>query len=81
LTPLFGAYWNLEIDAPYFELPEGDNSREEILLIKQMREAGQLDAFKHIAIDWLIWRWKWATHTMEYQVTFGTAVRDAYVHP
>jgi hypothetical protein len=81
LTPLFGAYWNLEIDVPYFELPEGDNSRNEVLLIPEMRKAGLLDAFKHIAIDWMIWQWDMATYTMEYEVSFGTLVRDAYEHP
>lgn len=64
LTPLLETYWNLEIDTPYFELPEGDNSRNEVLLIPQMRQAGQLDTFKHIAIDWMIWRWKASTHSM-----------------
>ena len=29
LRPLHGAYWNLEIDTPYIELPGGDHSRNE----------------------------------------------------
>lgn len=81
LTPLFGAYWNMDIDAAYFELPEGDNSRNEVLLIAEMRKAGLLDAFKHIAIDFMIWQWRAATYTMEFQVTFGAAVRNVYEHP
>lgn len=51
LTPLFNAYWNLEIDAPYFEW----DPEEDMLLTREMRLAGELDVFKNLAIDWTIW--------------------------
>ena len=70
LTPLFYIYWSLEIDAPYFKLPQGDNSREEVTLIKETKENGHLDKFKHIAIHWMLWWWESWTPTMEFQVTF-----------
>lgn len=81
LIPHLGAFWNLEADTPYFEVPTGDNSRVEVLLIPEMRKAGLLDPFKHIAIDWAIWQWRVMTYTMEWQVTFGAEVRDVYEHP
>lgn len=81
LTPLFNAYWNLDIDAPYFELPQGDNSKDDVTLPKEMREAGELDMFKHIAIDWLIWCWERATSTMEFKVTFRGRFDNKYEHP
>jgi 2EXR family len=80
LTPLFDTYWNLDIDAPYFELPQGDNSKEEVMLPRAMREAGELDMFKHIAIDWFIWHWEDATRTMEFQRTFGRRL-NYFEHP
>src|ERR1700710_858643 len=56
LTPLFGIYWNLDIDMPYFEMPTGYKSREEDrLIIQTMRAAGELDSFRCIAIDWMFW--------------------------
>lgn len=54
LTPLFYAYWNLEIDKVYFESSPRHNKGENALtatLLSEMREAGELDMFKHIAIE------------------------------
>jgi hypothetical protein len=81
LTPLFDAYWNLEIDTAYFELAQGDNSKEEVTLIREMREAGYLSVFKHIAIDWMLWWWEASTKTMEFQVTFKNRFTNRYEHP
>lgn len=57
LTPVLGIYWNLEIDMPYFEQSVSDVYREDaVTLIKEMRLAGELDIFRGIAIDWVLWQ-------------------------
>ncbi|KAH8744576.1 hypothetical protein BGZ57DRAFT_719052, partial [Hyaloscypha finlandica] len=50
LTPVFNAYWNLEIDAPYFEIKSNDD--DAVTRLAQMTRAGMLRDFKNIAIDW-----------------------------
>jgi len=78
LTPLWGAYWNLEKDLPYFECRFKDN--DAITQLSEMRKAGNLNHFKHIAIDWMYWGWYDATQTMEFIVTFGNRFHG-YEHP
>jgi hypothetical protein len=54
LTFLLGTYWNLDLDSPYFEFSgaqAGDWYRD-LMLVKEMRVAGELDAFRNIAFDW-----------------------------
>jgi hypothetical protein len=55
LTLIWGAYWNLELDAPYFE--SRDNWVDCVTLIPELRKQGELDRFKNIAIDWMLWDW------------------------
>ncbi|KAE8452270.1 hypothetical protein EG329_000970 [Mollisiaceae sp. DMI_Dod_QoI] len=78
LTEVFGVYWNLEIDAPYFEIK--DNSDDAVDLLAQLRKAGYLDPFKNIVIDWMLWSWERATRTMEFRVTFRNRF-DGYEQP
>ncbi|KAG4432956.1 hypothetical protein IFR05_011551 [Cadophora sp. M221] len=78
LTPKFNAYWNLEIDTPYFEIK--DDADDNVVILAQLRTAGMLDEFKNIAIDWMLWNWHAATQTMEFKYTFGSRF-GAYKHP
>jgi hypothetical protein len=78
LTPVFNVYWNLEIDAPYFEIKSNDD--DAVTQLAQITRAGMLRDFKNIAIDWNLWLWEMATYTMEFKVTFGDRFKD-YEHP
>jgi hypothetical protein len=78
LTPLWEAYWNLEKDLPYFECKFKDD--DAITQLSEMRKAGKLNHFKHIAIDWMYWDWYDATQSMEFTVTFGNRFHS-YEHP
>jgi hypothetical protein len=78
LTPVFNAYWNLEIDAPYFEIKSNDD--DAVTQLAQMTRAGMLRDFNNIAIDWNLWLWEMATYTMEFKVTFGDRFKG-YKHP
>jgi hypothetical protein len=53
LTLIWGTYWNLELDAPYFEIRDDHDNC--VTLIPELRKKGELDRFKHIAIDWMLW--------------------------
>ncbi|KAL2064944.1 hypothetical protein VTL71DRAFT_4084 [Oculimacula yallundae] len=77
LSPKFGAFWNYDIDSPYFEIK--DNADDNVVILSQMRD-GMLDKFKNIAIDWMLWRWQMATYSMEFRVTFRDRFND-YEHP
>jgi hypothetical protein len=79
LTPLFGAYWNLRIDAPYIEAT--DYSQLSNTQLAEMRLKGVLKKFKHLAIDWTIWQWIIGSDTMEFKCTFGDGRFDSYEHP
>lgn len=79
LTPLFGAYWDLDIDAPYIEAT--DYSQPSNTQLAEMREKGVLNQFKHLAVDWTIWNWEAGTRSMEFRCCFGRGEFDAYEHP
>lgn len=78
LRPKFDAFWNFELDAPYFEIK--DNSDENVVLLAQLSRQGLLNDFRNIAVDWMLWNWRMATQTMEFRVTFGDKFND-YEHP
>lgn len=78
LHPKFNAFWNFELDAPYFEIK--DNSDENVVLLAQLSRQGLLNDFRNIAVDWMLWNWHMATQTMEFRVTFGDKFND-YEHP
>ncbi|PVH69298.1 hypothetical protein DL98DRAFT_177034 [Cadophora sp. DSE1049] len=78
LHPKFNAFWNFELDAPYFEIK--DNSDDNVVLLAQLSKEGLLNEFRNIAIDWMLWSWQMATQTMEFRVTFGNKFKD-YEHP
>jgi hypothetical protein len=52
LSLIWGTYWNLELDAPYFEIRDNRDTR--VTLIPELRKKGELDRFKNIAIDWML---------------------------
>lgn len=64
LSLLWGVYWNLPIDAPYFEIKYYDN--EDTLLLTRMAQKGVLAPFKHIAVDSSLFMWHIAL-TMEFK--------------
>ncbi|CZR61920.1 uncharacterized protein PAC_11817 [Phialocephala subalpina] len=78
LTKICDVYWNLEIDAPYFEIKDDDD--DAVCLLAEMRKAGELKQFKNIAVDWKLWMWELSTRTMEFRVTFGGRF-EGYEHP
>ena len=78
LRPKFNAFWNFELDTPYFEIK--DNSDENVVLLAQLSRQGLLNDFKNIAVDWMVWNWRMATQNMEFRVTFGNKFND-YEHP
>ncbi|KAH7314304.1 hypothetical protein BKA65DRAFT_376743, partial [Rhexocercosporidium sp. MPI-PUGE-AT-0058] len=53
LTPKLGAFWNFEIDTPYFEIK--DKADDNVVTLAQLRRERILDDFKNIAIDWMLW--------------------------
>jgi hypothetical protein len=79
LKPYFGAYWNLETDALYIEAI--DYAQTSVTQLVEMRKKGVLKGFKHIAVDWTIWRWKVGTSTMEFYHSFRDGRFDSYEHP
>jgi hypothetical protein len=81
LTPLFGMYWNLEVDAPYFEIPHGDDMREEVTWLRRMRMLGVLAPFKRLAVDWRIWDWGPRGRTMEFRACVPRGLVENYEHP
>ncbi|KAF8865616.1 hypothetical protein BDZ45DRAFT_668560 [Acephala macrosclerotiorum] len=78
LTKIFGVYWNLEIDAPYFEIKSDDD--DAVCLLAELRKVDELKPFKNIAIDWKLWMWELSAGTMEFRVTFRGRF-DGYEHP
>lgn len=85
LTPLWGTYWNLELDAPYFELQETyweikNGEYYNITALPEMTKLGELDRFKNIAIDWTLWAWETETSRPGYQIRFGHRL-NGYEHP
>ncbi|KUJ08092.1 uncharacterized protein LY89DRAFT_789328 [Mollisia scopiformis] len=78
LTKVFGVYWNLDIDWPYFEITH--DAHEDVDLLAEVRKAGYLKLFKNIAIDRMLWNWDGSTNTMEFRVTFGHRFHG-YEHP
>lgn len=79
LTPLFGAYWNLDIDAPYIEAT--DYSQLSNTQLAEMRQKGVLKQFKHLAVDWTIWNWESGSNSMEFRCCFSDGRFDSYEHP
>jgi hypothetical protein len=67
LTFLLGTYWNLKIDAPYFEISGVDCGSDELMLLSEARKHGVLDHFPNIAIDWLIWDLSRQTSFTDYE--------------
>ncbi|KAK0118366.1 hypothetical protein ONS95_012654 [Cadophora gregata] len=78
LHPRFNAFWNFDLDIPYFEIK--DNSDDNVVLLAQLAREGLLNEFRTIAVDWMLWRWQMATQTMEFRVTFGNKF-GGYEHP
>jgi hypothetical protein len=76
LTLLWGTYWNLELDAPYFEIR--DNWDDCVTLIPELQKQGELDRFKNIAIDWKLWDWNGGRPVRPHQLMDRFAV---YEHP
>lgn len=69
LTKLFGVYWNLDLDAAYFEIH--DIRDVEANLMTEMYGKGLLCKFKHVVIDSLLWTWETSTYTMEFKIMYG----------
>ncbi|KAH7391606.1 hypothetical protein BKA64DRAFT_109937 [Cadophora sp. MPI-SDFR-AT-0126] len=78
LQPKFDAFWNFELDAPYFEIK--DNADDNVVLLARLMRQGLLNEFRNIAVDWMLWNWQMATQTMEFKVTFRDKFQD-YEHP
>ncbi|TAQ88822.1 hypothetical protein B7494_g2847 [Chlorociboria aeruginascens] len=52
LTPMFGCYWNFKRDALYVEVRQGENPREAVGALNELRKRGMLDDVRHLAIEW-----------------------------
>lgn len=59
LRPHLGAYWNLEIDAPYFEDNRDGHAwvHEGSELVMEMERRRFLNVFRNIALDCNMWEW------------------------
>jgi hypothetical protein len=76
LTLIWGTYWNLELDAPYFEIR--NNWDDCVTLIPELRKKGELDRFKNITIDWMLWDWNGGRPVRPHQLRDRFA---EYEHP
>jgi hypothetical protein len=73
VTLIWGTYWNLDLDAPYFEAR--NNGDDSVNLIPELRKKGELDRFRNITIDWTLWDWN------AYPVRHQFRDRLGYEHP
>lgn len=55
LTPKFNAFWNLKQDTLYVEMRKW-GADDAMMMIADMRTRGLLDDFKHLALDFGIWK-------------------------
>lgn len=68
----------MQTDIPYLECKFEEE--DAITQLAEMRQAGELDRFKRVALDWMYWKWQLSTQTMEFRATFGNRFAE-YEHP